>query len=411
MVEFKKKRVNLKSGGLRTYYYRISNGVSKRISKYEYHKQNGGLFGSRIESGNSFRMYDKWKIETSKLLEKLMVNNEVVDKIISDINRENLKRKNEESLKGFNKNKMKNSIFKIEKLLGNKDYLEQLKGRPFWEGDVIKKIVNARTPDHVKKIKLYLGPDNRIIGTLSEGNKEDNIIIVDSNNSSGIDYRLVNRNDGKRRKITLGVAPDTERFKRIIGEAREIGAKIGEFMAVQRNYQNLIKNYQNKEVAYGRYLTKPEIELDEVIVPRAINIFVRGGNVFNELLGLHLDKYIGTRYGENFDKLESRHFYDRQKYNDWLIYHFLIYLYGQIMELKKYEQVRSIAPVIDKMIEDIRKKYKRDYIAEKFFHKRNSQGNVINTKTYKYLLNMRKNEAEATNLTTTLSNVSNNNSG
>jgi len=47
MVEYKKKKLILQSGGTRNYYYKVSyDGKKKQVSKNEYLKQKGGMKGT-----------------------------------------------------------------------------------------------------------------------------------------------------------------------------------------------------------------------------------------------------------------------------------------------------------------------------------------------------------------------------
>ena len=87
MVEYKKKRIQLQSGGSRNYYYKVlANGEKKRVNKEEYlarTQKNGGgdLYTGpvkKVQNGKTFFGYQK--LNTNKSLDISFVNGKIVGK-------------------------------------------------------------------------------------------------------------------------------------------------------------------------------------------------------------------------------------------------------------------------------------------------------------------------------------------
>ena len=87
MVEYRKKRIQLQSGGSRNYYYKVlANGEKKRVNKEEYlarTQKNGGgdLYTGpvkKVQNGKTFFGYQK--LNTNKSLDISFVNGKIVGK-------------------------------------------------------------------------------------------------------------------------------------------------------------------------------------------------------------------------------------------------------------------------------------------------------------------------------------------
>jgi len=94
-MEYKKKKIQLKSGGTRYYYYKInSKGKKERITKEEYLKKTkvlkGGLTINSRSIQNSFRMSEQWKNYFTRGMDALIghANAATNSKTLDDIEKE-----------------------------------------------------------------------------------------------------------------------------------------------------------------------------------------------------------------------------------------------------------------------------------------------------------------------------------
>lgn len=171
-MEYKKKKIQLKSGGTRYYYYKInSKGKKERITKEEYLKKTKVLKGGLTINSNSiqksFNMSEKWKSDFTRGMDALIGDAKAA--------------KNSKTLDDIEKKKGTYFVATFGDLKNNRDLKNNnLINLIYWKGTVIrqeiKKILGFKqTFFAYKNLKLYFSLGEKYV---QNGNKKNKKIKV-----------------------------------------------------------------------------------------------------------------------------------------------------------------------------------------------------------------------------------------
>jgi len=194
MVEYKKKKIQLQSGGTLYYYYKINNdGKKERVTKEQYIKKSkkGGY------SNNTSQNF----------------NNKVDNRA-----------------KNFWLNSLKSSIVNWTNSGSRDNKISDTFHIPFWEGTITKKAPSIFSKDTQKKLTLFFSPlaedfkvyDKPFIvaGYLTKpGNNRNNNspleweeVVIENGGRDGLNVRYTGEKGSEKRLLTLGNPEKNEKL-------------------------------------------------------------------------------------------------------------------------------------------------------------------------------------------------------